>query len=62
MLSFNISYWDLVKFHYFADTTEREEIVDEGEGEDRVTLRITLLGSWFFFFFWLIMKKKLSFS
>jgi hypothetical protein len=23
MLSFSISYWDLMKFHYFADTTER---------------------------------------
>ncbi len=22
MLSFNISYWDLIKFHYFVDTTE----------------------------------------
>ncbi len=37
MLSFSISYWDLVKFHYFADSTERE---DKGwkqaqrEGED----------------------------
>jgi len=25
MLSFNISYWDLIKFLYFADTTERED-------------------------------------
>jgi hypothetical protein len=25
MLSFNISYWDLIKFPYFADTTERED-------------------------------------
>jgi hypothetical protein len=24
MLSFSISYWDLLKFPYFADTTERE--------------------------------------
>ncbi len=23
MLSFSISYWDLIKFHYFVDTTER---------------------------------------
>ncbi len=23
MLSFSISYWDLIKFPYFADTTER---------------------------------------
>ncbi len=23
MLSFSISYWDLIKFHYLADTTER---------------------------------------
>jgi hypothetical protein len=41
MLSFSISYWDLVKFHYFADTTERE---DKGwkqaqrEGEEHVVL------------------------
>jgi hypothetical protein len=48
MLSFSISYWDLVKCLYFADTTERE---DRGwkeaqrQGEDRVTLRITLLFS-----------------
>jgi hypothetical protein len=26
MLSFSISYRDLIKFHYFADTTERERI------------------------------------
>jgi hypothetical protein len=39
MLSFSISAdWDLVKFHYFADTTERE---DQREGEeDKVTLRM----------------------
>jgi hypothetical protein len=23
MLSFSISYWDLIQFHYFEDTTER---------------------------------------
>jgi hypothetical protein len=23
MLSFSISYWDLIKFHYLADTAER---------------------------------------
>jgi len=23
MVSFNISYWDLIKFPYFVDTTER---------------------------------------
>jgi hypothetical protein len=30
MLSFRISYWDLIKFPYFADTTER---VDGGGKE-----------------------------
>ncbi len=39
-MSFNISYWDLIKFPYFADTTKRG---DNGwkqaqrRGEDRVT-------------------------
>jgi hypothetical protein len=27
MLSFSISYWDLIKFHYFEDTTERGDRV-----------------------------------
>jgi hypothetical protein len=42
-----ISYLNLIKFPYFADTTEREK--DRGwkpaqrQGEDRVTLEITLL-------------------
>jgi hypothetical protein len=40
MLSFNISYSDLIKFHYFADTTERGDI---GGVKERVTLRRTLL-------------------
>jgi hypothetical protein len=31
MLSFSISYWDLIKFPYFADTIERGE---GGERED----------------------------
>jgi hypothetical protein len=49
MLSFSISYWDLTKFPYFVDTTEREG--DRGwneaqrEGKDRVTLRITLIST-----------------
>jgi hypothetical protein len=30
MLSFSISYWDLIKFPYFVDTTERG---DPGERE-----------------------------
>jgi hypothetical protein len=30
MLSFSISYWDLIKLPYFADTTERQ---DRGERE-----------------------------
>jgi hypothetical protein len=43
MASFSISYWDLIKFPYYADTTERR---DRGwkqaqrEGEDTVALRI----------------------
>jgi hypothetical protein len=46
MLSYNISYWDLIKFSYFADTSERG---DRGwkeaqrQGDDRVALEITLL-------------------
>jgi hypothetical protein len=46
MLSFDISCWDLVKFHYFADTTERG---DRGwkqaqrPGEELVTLLVTLI-------------------
>jgi hypothetical protein len=45
VLSWSISYWDLIKCPYFADTTER---VNRGwkeaqrQGEDRVTLRIPL--------------------
>jgi hypothetical protein len=26
MLSFSISYWDLIKFHYFANTIERQDM------------------------------------
>jgi len=46
MLSFNISYLDLIKFPYFVDTTKRG---DNGwkeaqrQGEDKVTLQIILL-------------------
>jgi hypothetical protein len=46
MLNFSISYWDLIKISYFADTTERG---DRGwkqaqrQGEEKVTLQITLL-------------------
>jgi hypothetical protein len=36
MLSFNILYWDLIKFRYFANTTESGD-----GGEDIVTLWIT---------------------
>jgi len=32
MLSFSISYWDLIKFHYFADTTERRYSGVKAEG------------------------------
>ncbi len=46
MLSFTISYWDLIKFHYFAYTAEREDRgwkEPQRQGKDRVTLRITLM-------------------
>jgi hypothetical protein len=33
MLSFSISYSDLMKFHYFADTTLKEGIGAEREGD-----------------------------
>jgi hypothetical protein len=45
ILSWSISYWDLIKCLYFVDTTER---VDRGwkeaqrQGEDRLAFRITL--------------------
>ncbi len=58
MLSFSISLWDSMEFHYFADTTER---ADRGgwkqaqrQGEDRMTLRISLL-----FSFWLFISSQL---
>ncbi len=31
-MSFSISYWDLIQFPYFADSTEREGIGGEREG------------------------------
>jgi len=49
MLSFSISYSDLIICLYFADTTEREDLgwgvwkKAQRQGEDRVTLRITLI-------------------
>ncbi len=42
MLSFSISYLDLIKFPYFVDTTERGGR-GEKEGEERVTLWISLI-------------------
>ncbi len=46
VLSFSISYWDLIKFPYFTDTTKRavrgwKEA--QRQGEDKVTLRISLI-------------------
>jgi hypothetical protein len=38
MLSFSISYLDLIKFHYFADTIERGGIAGERRPEDRVKI------------------------
>ncbi len=46
LLRCSISYWDLIKCPYFADTTERGDggwKEAQTQGEDRVTLRITLL-------------------
>jgi hypothetical protein len=37
MLSFDISYPDLIKFSYFADTTEREDRGGGGETEGEFT-------------------------
>ncbi len=45
MLSFNISYWDLIKFHYLADTTENWLIT--------VNTAYLSLVVFFFFFCWL---------
>jgi len=41
-----VSYWDLIKYPYFTDTTERGDRgwkEPQRQGEDRVTLWITLL-------------------
>jgi len=46
MMSFSISYWDLIQFPYFADTIERGDSgwkQAQREGEDSVTLEITLV-------------------
>ncbi len=46
MLNFSISYWDFIECLYFVDTTEREDRgwkEPQRQGEDRVTLWITLL-------------------
>jgi hypothetical protein len=46
MLSFCISYWDFIKFPYFADTTERGDRwwnEAQRQGEDTMTLPITLV-------------------
>jgi hypothetical protein len=46
MLSFNISYWGLIKFPYFADIIERGDIgwkQAQREGEERVILQITII-------------------
>jgi hypothetical protein len=42
MLSFSISYWDLIKFPYFADTSERWDGGGESRPKDKVTLQIAL--------------------
>jgi hypothetical protein len=45
-LGFSISYWDLIRFPYFADTTKRAVRGWKrgwSQGEDRVTLRISLV-------------------
>jgi hypothetical protein len=44
----SISYWDLVKFLYFADTTESEGIGGERRPKDRVTFWISLICSFSF--------------
>jgi len=50
VLRWSISYWDLIKCSYFADTTERGDRGVKGgpktgwrQGEDRVSLWITLI-------------------
>ncbi len=47
VLSFSISYWDLIKFPYFTDTAKRgvrEWKEAQSQGEDRVNLRISVFG------------------
>ncbi len=48
-LSCSISYWDLIKCLYFADTTERGDREGERRPKDMVTLRITLISLQFIF-------------
>ncbi len=43
----SISYWDLTKFPYFAETTETRDRGVKSRPKDRVTLRITLIPSKF---------------
>jgi hypothetical protein len=45
MLSFRISYWDLIKFPYFVDTTERER---EGIGGEIRSGPKTQKTAWFY--------------
>jgi len=53
MLSFSISYPDLIKFPYFADLTQRgdDKGVKGGTKTSRVTLRKTLTDPFLFTFF-----------
>jgi len=59
ILSCSISYSDLIKYLYFADTVERGDRAwkeAERQGEDRVTLQITLIENWY----WLLVFPRVS--
>jgi hypothetical protein len=43
MLSFSISYWDLIKIPYLVDTTEKRGYWSERRPRRQVTLQITLM-------------------
>jgi len=49
MLSFSISYWDLIKFSYFAETTERgDKGLKEAQRQGDIMDKLYCLGGLFF--------------
>jgi hypothetical protein len=49
MLSFSISYWDLIKFSFFAKTTERgDRVLKEAQRQGDIMDNSIVLGAFFF--------------